>query len=814
MTSADRPPGRREGPLRRAALAIACVLACLAAPAASAQSDPVVVRSEGGNTAFPDDEHSDRIVWVFFGGVDVAQGDLRLRGDTLVAVLRRSAEPGDESRIGPGESLLPGSRIVELLVHGDVTMEQGSERILGAQSIYIDNESGTLTSLEGTWRSTLSGTPLIVHYQVMRKLADGIREMEGVSYTTCDFAHAHWSLDTPWTRLVPTDEGDVLHTSWNTAQIGGLPFLWMPALHLNVDKDQPPLRSLGFGSSRRLGTEVRTRWGGDASGFLTGVNEAFGPGGAVDGQWELQLNNYSSRGLFYEPKWTYRTERSRGEFFGSYIHDRNRYDELGQPIFDDTRGRVDLEHRTEFDEHRTLDVELSYISDGEYLHEYYEQEDRIGKQQETYASYRDVRDNEAYTALVRGRLNNYQTQNEYLPRLEHRWSGEPVDTGPFGTAYFSTVDFVDVATLRAETVYPRGFAEDGFPQDPRQPDSQRNIRAGTRGMLEWPVDVAGDRVSFTAGYDITGFDRNQRTPDDPDTNADESEIDPGGFVRYGLLGGVEWMRTYSGSDSDFHSDVWNMDGVRQILEPRVGYQSVFELNHGPEDLIEIDQTEELRKQHAFLVGLRHRVQTHQNKRVVTTLDTDVSIPFFPNEDRDNLQEIEPEAPDDLDGQTAGLLTLDTRWRPGADVFGLRTGALRWRTRYDPDGWKNVDSFAAYSANLGEDQRFQIAHNRSRDISDFLTAGVQWNLTPRWTLAAYNQQDLLEGENARRGVILRQQAHRWLIDIEVSRRRGESRVGANTPGAPSDNSDTRFTIRLQPSFVTQDETLLDRLGRIR
>ena len=67
-----------------------------------------------------------------------------------------------------------------------------------------------------------------------------------------------------------------------------------------------------------------------------------------------------------------------------------------------------------------------------------EQEDRTGKQQETYVSYRDVRDNEAYTALVRGRLNNFQTQNEYLPRLEHRLSGEPVDTGPFGTAYFAS----------------------------------------------------------------------------------------------------------------------------------------------------------------------------------------------------------------------------------------------------------------------------------------------------------------------------------------------------------------------------------------
>ncbi len=805
-------------------LALALAFLGLGASGLHAQSDPIVVRSEGGNTGFPDADDPERIIWVFFGGVDIAQGDRRMRGDTLVAVLKRSAHGTGKSKIGAGESVLPGSRVLELFVDGDVTLEEKNERIVGAKSIYVDNEKGTLTVLEGESRSTFTDTPVVVRYRIMRQMADGVRELEGASYTTCDFAHAHWSLDTPWTRMIPTDEGRILHTSWNSAHLGGIPFLWLPALHFNIDKAEPPLRGVGFGSSRRLGTEIRTKWGGDASQLGAGVGRLLGTDSPVDAKWELELNNYSSRGVFYQPKWSYETERSKGELFGSYIYDHNRRDELDQPIFDNTRGRIDLEHRTRLDDHRTVDVELSYVSDGEYLSEFYEHEDRVGKQQETYVSYRDVEDNEALTVLTRARLNRHQTQVEYLPRVERRLSGEQVDTGWFGTAYFNSVDFVDSAALRAEQVLRPDFPADQKkalgtatpPPKPTQPDSQRNIRAGTRGTLLWPLDVGDDRVTVSAGYDITGFETSARTQDPTPGNAiDTSVTDQGGAIRYAALGGVEWVRTYSGS-APYESDLWNMQGVRQILEPRVGYQGVFEANHGPEDFFAIDTTEELANTHAFTVGVRHRVQTHQNDKVVTTLDTDISMPFFPNEDRDNLVATNTKA-GTPEGQTRGLVTIDTLWKPGADIVGLRESVVRWRSRYNPQSWASVDSFASYSSPFGENQRVLIAHNKSRRVSDFLTAGVQWVLTPRWTFAAYNQRDLLLNENSKRGIILSQQAHRWLIDIELSRRRGRSTL-PKTPGGGADRlnsrADTRFSISFRPSFAAQSETLLDRLGKVR
>lgn len=792
-------------------LAAALLWLLVATPSTLAQTGPIVIRSEGGNTGFPDADNPERIVLVFFGGVDVAMGDRRMRGDTLVAVLQKGAFQDNDSTIGAGESILPDDRVVELFVDGNVTLEERDEQVLGARSIYIDNINGTLTILEGRLQQKVGDGPLIVRFRVMHELANGIQEMEGVSYTTCDYAHAHWSMDTPWARLVPTEDGDILHTSWNSAQLGGVPFMWMPAIHLNIDRDKPPLKSVGFSTSSKYGTAITTTWGGDASELGTSIGGLLGVEGPVEAEWELELNNYTKRGVFYQPKWTYETEDSKGTLFGSFIDDRATRDSLEEPIFDQSRGRVDLEHRTRLDEHRTIDIELSYVSDQNYLREYYEHEDRVDKPPETYISYRDVVDNEAFTALTRVRLNNYQTQVEYLPRLEHRLTGEAVDTGFLGSAFFTSQTFADNAALRASKLPPDDFGE----PHPTQPPSERNLRAGTRGLLQWPLDVGGDRLTVTGGYDLTFFDHTAETKDDfTTTPIDEGETDESSSVRYALLGGVQWERTYSGT-ADYHSDLWNMDGVRQILEPRIAYDSVLELNDEPDDLLLIDQTETLTKVHVFTVGVRHRLQTHQHDKVVTTLDTDIAMLFFPNENRDTNIPDDSSAPnaDEFEGQTAGPIRVDIQWKPGADIPGLRRSTIRYRSLYDPYGWKNIESFSSYATDFGDDQRFQISHNRVRRVSDFLTTGVQWILTPRWTIAAYDQEDLLLHQNARRGVILRQQAHRWLIDIELSHRRGRSRVSGVSSGRRNQN-DTRFSISFRPTFAAGEETLLDQVGRIR
>ena len=808
MMSADARPrrGLQAGGTTTlvAKMALALLLVAVGAAATAAQEEPIVFRSEGGQAGFPDEDDPTRQIIVFFGGVEVVQGNRRMLGDTLVVVMQRDdSDGGDEEpdaataeavRLNPGQTVIPGGQVVELMVDGAVSFEQGEEKVVGARSVYVDNRNGTVTILEGEWLSSLGREPLVVRYDVMRQLSDGVREMEGATFSTCDYAHEHWALSTPWARIVPTPDGRVLHTGWNAFELGGVPVLWMPGLHMNVDRDRPPLQRVGFGSSRKFGTEINTSWGGDANRLLTSIGRLFGVDEQVHGDWELELNNYTRRGVFVQPGWSYKTSNSVGKFFGSYIRDRAKRDELDQPIFDDTRGRIDLQHRTRIDDKQVVDAELSYLSDSGFLEEYYLHESRVGKQQETYINYRNVDGTNAWQALARTRLNDFDTQVEYLPRFEQRTAGTPLEVGFLGDAYFTSRQFIDNARFRAGEIPKRDFDA----PKPTQPSSRESMRAGTNGTLMFPVDLADDRFVISAGYDLTGFERSREEPGFPrDPPFDDAEVDESGLVRYAMMGGVEWSRVYSGT-TPYESDTWNLDGIRQILEPKVRYDAVFGLNHGSEDLLGIDDTEQLDKVQSVTVGFRHRIQTHQRNQVATVLDTEVFTPFYPNENRDN------------DGRTTGPITVDMRWRPGADVPGLRRALVQWRALFDSHNWEVIDTFASYSNVISPEKSFVISHDRARDVSEFLTAGVQWNLTPKWSFAVFTQQDLLEDESSREGLILRQQAHRWLIDIEVSKRRGRSRDA----DLNRDRDDTQFSIRFRPSFAAQEQTLLSTLGRIR
>jgi len=495
----------------RALLLASALLVGLPAAARAQAAGQIVLRPKGTQYGFPDETDPERRVWAFLGGVEVIQGERRMLADTLIVVLDREGDTtATPSASGP-DQVVAESLVAELFLDGNVSMEEGDERIVGAASLHVDRASGVVTILDGSWHSALRGGPLIIRYEVMRLLADGRREVEDLSYTTCEYAHAHWSVHTPWARIVPTSEGRELHTAPNAVTLGGLPVLWLPALHLNIDRDRPPLRSVGIGSSNRYGTEVETRWGADASEVMTELGALFGADGPVRGDWELGVTALSRRGVLYEPEWTYRTASTNGRIRGAYVRDRQERDFLEDPIEDKTRGRFDVEHRTRLDEHRTLDVELSYLSDAGFLEEYYENEAKTDKEQESYVSYRDVEDNGALSVLARGKLNDFQSDSEFVAR--HGTEGQ-VEYAP-DVVYRRTGEIVGSVggaslTGRVFGSHAKADAADASGAPPTGPpfSRQSNLRVGTTAALTWPFDMGDDRFRATAGVDLTAFEQN------------------------------------------------------------------------------------------------------------------------------------------------------------------------------------------------------------------------------------------------------------------------------------------------------------------
>lgn len=789
---------RKRRPVAAVILAALCAW-CLGVVDAAAQDLPLVLSAFGATSddaivvlpngklfSFRDGE--DQIL-VFLDGVTVTQGPQVLQGDTLVVVLARDevrAAPAapPEGGVSRDEPLPPaaapergvfmeGSRIREMFLTGFVTLSEKGVRTLEASSIYVDNVGGESVVLEGRMRTFEDGHPLVMRFEKLIAYPDESALLETVDYSTCTTNDSALHMTTSDAKLTPTPQGRILETGGNTFAVGAVPVFWWPGLTMNVDDNEGfLLRDVQWGNSGRFGTELQVILGGNADGLVNGVAQMLGSDEKLQGDWETRIAGYSDRGLFVEPTVTWEGKNTQGRFLASFINDSAETDELDQPIDDNKRGRFDLETRTyfernAFDDFRVLDIDVSYLSDRNYLFEYYEREARIGREQDNYLWYRDIDGNEANTFLLRPRLNDYETQVEYLPEVQRRLLAEQTEEEWLQGAYLTVTDTFSHARLQPD-------------EELDTLDSQRTMRIGRRARLDWAIDTGeGERLRASTGVDATWL---------------SSTMDLGSEVRTSFFTGVEYQQTWVGVNPTYRSETWNLDGIRQILEPRVGVQTRFGTFPEPNELEVIDDIEQLNDNHRVFVGLRHRIQTHQNGRVRTILDSDIVAPFFPNEDRDNAGEVE------------GDVFVDLRYRPGANIWGLRAATLRYRGVLDPNDRGYEQSFLSYTTRIDDQRRFFVANNKAEHTFDFLTVGVLWDLTDKWTSALFYQRDRRLDETARAGVILRRMGTCWILDYVIETERGRGITTNN------DRDDTQFRISLRPTaFQRQrpgDDDLLD------
>ena len=111
---------------------------------------------------------------------------------------------------------MPDSRLLELYMDGNVTVQEGDESITGASSFLLDNATGVATVVHGELRTVTSrrGT-LVARYDLLHRLRDGSTELKGLTYTSCTHENPHWHIETAEARLTPTPDGRILTTSAN-----------------------------------------------------------------------------------------------------------------------------------------------------------------------------------------------------------------------------------------------------------------------------------------------------------------------------------------------------------------------------------------------------------------------------------------------------------------------------------------------------------------------------------------------------------------------------------------------------------------------
>ncbi|REJ92434.1 MAG: hypothetical protein DWQ29_04820 [Planctomycetota bacterium] len=335
---------------------------------------------------------------------------------------------------------------LQVYLEGNIIVRQGLSEARATHAFYnVGERRGLLMNAEVRAFVPQLQSFLRVRAQQVRQLSESSLHARNAWVTTSQLGQPGFRLEASDIYLEerPRPDGpafnpftgqaeasDLWVTSLNNRlYIENTPVFYAPYLSAPAEDPQVPLRRLKFGYDGIFGLSVQSIWN------LEGLFGLELPQG-VD--WNLQLDGFSERGPAVGTLVDYDFEAAligapaHHEGFGNlyYLHDGGR-DNLGLgrrnlAVPDENRGRALWRHRTDVANGSWLTAELGFLSDRNFLEQYYERDWDTGKDYETLVGLNHQYDNLTISGLVRGRLNDFSNQTNWLPKLDLTILGEPL----------------------------------------------------------------------------------------------------------------------------------------------------------------------------------------------------------------------------------------------------------------------------------------------------------------------------------------------------------------------------------------------------
>ncbi len=339
---------------------------------------------------------------------------------------------------------------LEFYLEGNIVFRQG-DRVIYATSMYynVQREMGVILEAE-----MLAGVP---NYPGMVRLrADVLRQIDRGHY------HAHQAALTTSRMGIPRywfQSGDVtfedkhepvvdpatgaplidpltgqpvmdhqrLATSRNnTVYIGEIPVFHWPRLSTDLTRPTTFVNRVRLKSDRVFGTQI---------GLGVDVERLLGIGDDPNADWSFNVDWMSDRGWGLGTNYDYVLDKflfvpgeSRG-FIDAWGINDNGLDNLGLDRRaltpeEDYRGRVLWQHRQRTESGWQITGEVGYVSDRNFLEQYYEREWDQWKDQTTGVEFKRLLNHHSLNLSADVRLNDFFTQTEWLPRLDHFQFGQ------------------------------------------------------------------------------------------------------------------------------------------------------------------------------------------------------------------------------------------------------------------------------------------------------------------------------------------------------------------------------------------------------
>ena len=476
-------------------------------------------------------------------------------------------------------------------LEGDIVLSTG-DRSIRASRLYYDFANDRAIILDAVFRALepVRQLPIYVRADEIRQLSARKFQAKSAKLTTSEFFTPHYHLGVEELTLIDRTRRDPIlaeqsrgfsgsaklkHSSFN---LSGVPLLYWPYANASLRETETSIRSLRTGYSGDFGLELETEWA------LFNVLGLESPPG-FDGR--LLLDYFSERGPGAGVELDYLSDDYFGLYRGYYINDTGE-DNLGGWLRDehpDTehRGRTTFRHRQYLPADWQLTFELSYVSDKNFLEEYFESEHDEAKEQESLIYLKKQKDNWAFTSLLQYRINDFHIVTERLPDFSFFLIGKPV--GDFAT-WFSE-------NRAGWNRYRWGKRDIGqmLIYDYPTSGSGTVARADTRQELEIPLAIGDLKLVPFASARGTAWD------DSPQS---------GGvgrfFGSYGIRGSMYAWKV----DPQINSELLDINGLRHIVKADIiAWGSTANLDS--EDLYVFDETvEEVDEVDGVSFGLRQR----------------------------------------------------------------------------------------------------------------------------------------------------------------------------------------------------------------
>jgi lipopolysaccharide export system protein LptA len=677
-----------------------------------------------------------------------------------------------------------GSQSRQVYLEGNVVFSKG-QRVITAERMFYDVESQRGTILDADIY-----TPVPSYQGLVRMRANMVQQLDennlrafGTAVTSSRMGVPRYWLQSgtmelnrqtgpaldpetgtqlfnPQTGELETEDEYLLSANQNRVYLADVPVFVWPRLRTSLNNPSMYLERFSINNDRIFGAQVRTGW--DLYQIL-GWQQPKGR------EWIGVVDYLSERGLGFGTESKYQQDSFlgfpgvvTGEYKSWFIRDDG-LDFLGRdrvnlfPEDGKGRGRIIARHRHEFPNDWILRGEIGFVSDRNFLEQFYEREWDTEKDATTGIWLERNVGTQSFNLLADYQINEFFTQTSWLPRFDHFSLGQSLFAD---RAVWHGHSHIGYGRMRVAST-PTNPA-DAAKFDPLAWEADvEGVRAGTRQELDFPIQLGpGKVVPYLLG-DLTFWQQDLGGNDvarglgqvgirtslpiwkvDPsiqsllwDVNGLAHKVNFEFEALYAdATEDIDRFPLYDQLDDDAQEHfrrrfAFDTFGILPGMNVPLQYdERYFALRSGMQSNVTAPSLEIADDLSLLKFGVRQRWQTKRGmpgrERVVDWITLDAQTTFFPEPNRDNF------------GADFGLFNYDFAWYVG-DRFSLES-----------DGYLDFFSQGLRTASLGgrfgrpETSNLYLGYRMIEGpiSSNILSAFMTYRMSEKWGINAGGQLD--------------------------------------------------------------------------